>query len=212
MKALATTLACLGFTAAGCGGSGNSVEASNQGPDGKQRRLDSIRLKELDLTYAVPAQVREACTDARRFARVRVICPRLVPDVPLTTIEGLWGAMVSDPGFYELTFNNGGLPGGKRHWMTGGGKASVVEDSVLTNSRNEVKGDPKHVRTVEVGGRRVFVYRFPPFPAGGPHGGHSAAFVRVGDEMVFASLHGRRFVDAAVEMALALADDLDAGR
>jgi NADPH-dependent ferric siderophore reductase len=47
------------------------------------------------------------------------------------------------------------------------------------------------------------------FPAGGPNGGHWAAFIQVGDEIVFASLHGRRYLDAAVEMALALADRLD---
>jgi hypothetical protein len=73
------------------------------------------------------------------------------------------------------------------------------------------QGNPKFVRRQDVDARQVLIYRFPPFPAGGPNGGHWAAFVRVGrDEMVFASLHGRRYVDAAVEMALDLAKEADA--
>jgi hypothetical protein len=143
---------------------------------------------------------------------VRVICPPLIPDVPLTRSEGLWGSIVphDDPRFYMFTFNNGGLPGGKRHWITGGGKASVVEKWVLTDFQNVVKGDPTLVRTMTVRARRVSIYHFPPYPAGGPNGGHWAAFIRVGDEIVFASPHERRYVGAAVEMALALAEGLEA--
>jgi hypothetical protein len=111
-----------------------------------------------------------------------------------------------------LSFNNGGLPGGKRHWITGGGKASVVEKWVLTDHMNEVAGDPELVRTLARGGRRVAIYRLPPFPAGGANGGHWAAFMRVGDEIVFASPHERRYVEAAVEMAFALAAEVDAAR
>jgi hypothetical protein len=92
-------------------------------------------LAELELTHEIPAQVRQACAGARRLASVDVICPRLIPDVPLTRSAGLWGATVfhDEPRFYEMTFNNGGLPGGKRHWITGGGEASVVEKWVLTD-------------------------------------------------------------------------------
>lgn len=212
---LTALLALLVFPAAGCSGSGGDANAPASGRDGERvSRLGAAPLRKLELTYEVPAQVREACADARRLAHVRVICPPLIPDVPLTRIEGLWGAIVVDvePRFYMLTFNNGGLPGGKRHWITGGGKASVVEKWVLTDFQNEVKGDPKLVRTLTVRGRRVAIYRFPPFPAGGPNGGHWAAFVRVGDEIVFASPHGRRYVEAGIEMALALANKLEAAR
>jgi hypothetical protein len=76
--------------------------------------------------------VREACAAALRLASVRVVCPRLIPDVPLTSSEGLLGAIVphDEARFYMLTLNNGGLPGGMRHWITGGGKASYVEAAV----------------------------------------------------------------------------------
>jgi hypothetical protein len=81
------------------------------------------------LTHEIPAQVQEACAEARRLARGRVACPRLIPDVLLTRSEGAVGLDRSpyDPRFYMLTYNNGGLPGGKRHWITGGGEASAVE-------------------------------------------------------------------------------------
>jgi hypothetical protein len=207
-------LACLALAVAGCAGGGNSTEPAKRSSEAKARLLDSTRLRELELTYEIPAQVRQACAEARRLASVRVICPPLIPDVPLTRIEGLWGAMVgpAEPRVYMLSFNNGGLPGGKRHWITGGGKASVVEKWVLTDFQNAVTGDPKLVRTMTVRGRRVSIYHFPPFPAGGPNGGHWAAFVHVGDQIVFASPHERRYVEAAVEMALALAEELEAAR
>jgi hypothetical protein len=143
---------------------------------------------------------------------VRVVCPPLVPDVPLTRSPGLWGASVphDDPRFYMLSFNNGGLPGGKRHWIAGGGQAGAVEKWVLTDFDNVVKGNPTLIRTTTVRGRRVSIYHFPPYPAGGPNGGHWAAFIHVGGEIVFASPHERRYVPAAVEMALALAEELEA--
>jgi hypothetical protein len=61
------------------------------------------------------------------------------------------------------------------------------------------------VRSVEQGGRMVRVYQFPRYPGGGVNGDHWAAFVKVGDELVFASLHGKRYVEAAIAMALDLA-------
>jgi hypothetical protein len=210
---LVLVLGLLAFTAVGCSRSSGEATTTGSTTGGERAsRLDAARLRELDLTYQVPAQVRRACADARRVARVRVICPPLVPDVPLTRIEGLWGAIVVDvePRWYMLTFNNGGLPGGKRHWITGGGAASVVQKWILTDFQNEVEGDPELVQTLTVAGRRVAIYRFPPFPAGGPNGGHWAAFVRVGDQLVFASPHGRRYVDAAIQMVVALADKLEA--
>jgi hypothetical protein len=204
---LIVTLAVGAVVALGCAGTDD--EATRQQP---ATRLDPARLRELELTYEVPALVREACAGARRQATVRVVCPPLVPDVPLTRSEGLWGPIVfrDEPRFYMLTFNNGGLPGGKRHWIVGGGKASVVEKWVLTDFNNVVEGDPVLVRTTTVRGRRVSVYHFPPYPAGGQNGGHWAAFIQLGDEVVFASPHERRYVEAAIEMALALAEQLEA--
>jgi hypothetical protein len=139
---LASFLACLCLALISCSGKGDSARSM-------ERRLDSERLAELELTYEIPAQVRQACAAARRQAQVRVVCPRLIPDVPLTRSAGLWGAIVlpDEPRFYMLTFNNGGLPGGKRHWITGGGEAGAVQKWVLTDFQNVVKGDPKLVRT-----------------------------------------------------------------
>ena len=208
------TALLLTVSAARCRGAphgGASAGRSHTDAAKVAQRLDVARLRELELTYRVPRQVRQACAEARRLASVRVVCPRLVPDVPLTKIAGLWGSIVIDaePRFYMLSFNNGGLPGGKRHWLTGGGLARVVDKWVLTDFANEVKGEPKLVRRLNVRGRRVLVYRFPPFPAGGPNSGHWAAFVRSDDEVVFASLHGKRYLDAAVEMALDLAQQAE---
>jgi hypothetical protein len=204
---LIVPLVALALAASGCRGSGEA------GRSALTTRLDPARLRELVLTYEIPGQVREACASARRLASVRVICPPLIPDVPLTSSEGLWGVLVphDDPRFYMLGFNNGGLPGGRRHWITGGGKASAVEKWVLTDFQNVVRGDPTLVRTTTIRGRRVLIYHFPPYPAGGPNGGHWAAFIQLGDETVFASPHERRYVEAAIEMGLALAEELEAG-
>jgi hypothetical protein len=200
------TLMVVAVAAFGCAGS------EDQASQGRTTRLDPARLSELELTYEIPALVREACAGARRQATVRVVCPPLIPDVPLTKSAGLWGSVVppDEPRSYMLTFNNGGLPGGKRHWIVGGGKASAVEKWVLTDFNNVVRGDPMLVRTTTVHGHRVSIYHFPRYPAGGPNGGHWAAFIQVGDEIVFASPHERRYVEAAVEMALALAQELEA--
>jgi hypothetical protein len=208
---LVVLVVLVAVAASGCSTSGNE-EGQTVRKGVRAPALDAARLRRLELTYEVPALVRRACAEARRPAEVRVICPPLVPDVPLTRSEGLWGAIVpiDEPRFYMLTFNNGGLPGGRRHWITGGGEAGAVEKWALTDFDNVVKGDPELVRTMTVRGRRVSIYHFPPYPAGGPNGGHWAAFVQVGDEMVFASPHERRYVEAAVEMALALADELEA--
>jgi hypothetical protein len=203
---LIVTLMVVPVAAFGCAGS------EDEASQGRTTRLDPARLRELELTYEIPALVREACAGARRQATVRVVCPPLIPDVPLTKSAGLWGSVVppDEPRSYMLTFNNGGLPGGRRHWIVGGGKASAVEKWVLTDFNNVVRGDPVLVRTTTVRGHRVSIYHFPPYPAGGPNGGHWAAFIQVGDEIVFASPHERRYVEAAVEMALALAQELEA--
>jgi hypothetical protein len=58
---------------------------------------------------------------------------------------------------------------------------------------------------MRIDGHKVLVYRFPRFPAGGMNGSHWAAFVTVGNYTVFASLHGKSYVDAAIQMALDLA-------
>jgi len=190
----------------------------NGGESELPQRDDSARLRELGLTRHIPSQVYEACAEARRNASVRVFCPRLVPDVPLLRIEGNWGAAVGseESRYYLLSFDT--APGyykppqeGVIHWIVGGGQPGVVKKWVLTDFANEVSGDPELVRTAQTGGRQILVYRFPPFPAGGINGGHQAAVVSVGDELLFVSFHGSRYLEAAIEMALDLADQADPG-
>ena len=109
MRSLSTVpLLVVAFVAAACSGSDSEADRATR-QSGPATRLGSARLQELDLTYDVPPLVREACAGASRQATVRVICPSLVPDVPLTRSVGLWGSVVphDDPRFYMLTFNNG---------------------------------------------------------------------------------------------------------
>jgi hypothetical protein len=192
-------------------GDGEAKRPEGTSEPKERPRLARARLRQLGLTRDVPAPVTRACTEARRAATVRVICPRLIPDAPLSRIAGLGGGamvLLDERRFYELDFNSAGGRAGKRvqHWITGGGQAGVVKRWVLTDGANEVKGNPTLVRQVDIAGRRVHVYRYPPYPAGGINGSHWAAFVTVGDELVFASVHGRRYVDAAVAMAVDLAE------
>jgi hypothetical protein len=51
-------------------------------------RLDAQRLEELQLTRLIPEQVSEACTEQRQFTKVPVLCPELIPDIPITHMEG----------------------------------------------------------------------------------------------------------------------------
>ena len=184
-------------------------------------RLDALRLEALQLTRSIPEQVGEACAEARQFATVPVLCPELIPDIPVTHMNGSYGAatFADEPRVYMLTFDKdffhkptncgeasarGNCPGVK-HWIVGAGDAAVVEKWILTDFVNEVKGDANLVQTMQTDGRTVLVYRFPEYPGGGINGSHVAAFVRVDDQLVFASLHGTRWIHSAVEMALDLA-------
>jgi hypothetical protein len=178
--------------------------------------LTQARLSQLQLTRHIPDQIRHACTEARQLAQVRVVCPRLIPDIELTKIEGLWGAIIfqEEPRVWMLSFTNaGGFYGrplrGVGHWIAGGGKATIVEKWILSGFTNEVKGNAVLVRTIRESGRRVRIYRFPSYPAGGVNGSHWGAFVDIGDEIFFASLHGERYIDAAVQIAIDLAIQAD---
>lgn len=195
------------WLAAGCAGNGEERQ-----PDHARSALTAERLRQLDLTRRIPRQVRAACAEAQRLVSVRVVCPKLIPDIPLAKIEGLWGSITfqGEPRVWEVSFSNaGGFHGrplvGVEHWIAGGGKTNLVQQWILSDFVHEVKGDAVLVRTLKARGRHVRVYRFPSYPAGGPNGGHWAALVEVGDEVVYASLHGERYIKAAVEMAVDLA-------
>lgn len=178
-------------------------------------RDERARLSQLGLTTTIPSQVKEACAEARRLATVRVLCPLVIPNVRITKMKGSFGSIVFDaePRVYMLNFDKDFFgstppPPGVRHWIAGSGKASIVEKWILTDFANEVEGDAELLRTEQVRGHEIRIYAFPRYPAGGVNGSHVGAFVQVGDEIVFASLHGSRYEDAAVEMAVSLAEQV----
>jgi hypothetical protein len=162
------------------------------------------------LTRDVPRRVGRICDRTRRLVSIRVICPDLIPAVPLSAASGGSGPLPLGDDAYMLSFTTAEgeddrpLTGAVDHWITGGGKTETVRTWLLTDAFNESPGSPTLVRTLTAKGRRVLVYRYPT-RAGGPNMGHWAAFVELKEEMVFASLHGRQYVEAAVAMAVDLA-------
>ena len=75
---------------------------------------------------------------------------------------------------------------------------------LLGDSVNVAKGVPRLVSRRTMSGYRVAIYEYPPYPAGGPNGGHTAALIRCGNRGLFASVHGdhKRAVTAmAVDLA-----------
>jgi hypothetical protein len=93
-----------------------------------RRNTDSAQLSQLGLTSEIPSQVRAACEKAQMRATVRVLCPKLIPDVPLFTPgAGLHGPISFEPTYYVLSFNNGDPPGPARHWIVGGGLPRAVQ-------------------------------------------------------------------------------------
>lgn len=117
---------------------------------------------------------------------------------------GLWGPLVFSPNAYALTFNNGDVGEGYVHWIVGAGEAAEIRLHVLSDGNNVVKGSPRLTARRERHGSTIEIYEFPPHPAGGPNGGHGAAFISCGSRLVFASIHGVAHVAAAEEMALDL--------
>jgi hypothetical protein len=131
----------------------------------------------------------------------------LVPDVPLVAERGLSGPyLFPSRSVYILSFNNGDIEG-TVHWIVGGGDIGSLRKWVLEGSGNAYPGRARLLETRDIGDHLVKVYRFPPYPGGGANGGHVAALVPVGGQVVFASIHGTRWTDAVIAMALALADE-----
>lgn len=157
------------------------------------------------LVRAEPKIVRTACNDARRHAFVQVTCPTLIPATRYVRRTGLWGAMDFARSLWAITFNNGDNGPGYVHWIAGGGTMSAIRYYLLGDAQNEVKGLPRLVSRATVDGYSVATYEYPAYPAGGPNGGHTAAFVRCGSRGVFASIHGYGYQAAATAMAVDLA-------
>jgi hypothetical protein len=106
------------------------------------------------------------------------------------------------PDHYELTFNTAGPE--PRHWVVGLGRPAAAEENVLSDKLHVVKGLPKLVNRFRVGSEQVAVYWYPP-PGGAVHEGHVIALVRMRNLTLWASIHGRRYRDAAVAMVLDMA-------
>ncbi|HEV2713437.1 MAG TPA: hypothetical protein VGU26_10105 [Gaiellaceae bacterium] len=147
-----------------------------------------------------------ACRQAQREVDIEVVCPAFVPQGPLIKTAGLWGGFALDPSLWLITFNNGDNGPRYLHWIMGAGSRTSIGHYLLSDQVNDIKGLPTKIGESTVSSRSLTVYRFPPHPAGGPNGGHTAVFVSCGDELVFASLHGSRRA-ASEKLAIALADE-----
>jgi hypothetical protein len=166
---------------------------------------DARRVVSVKLTRNLPPPVAATCRAASREKSLRVpaICPRLVPDVRIVTEEDNPNLSVPfPPDHYELTFNTA-VPE-PRHWVVGVGRPAAAEENVLSDKLHVVKGLPQLVKHVRVGSEQVAVYWYPP-PGGAVHEGHVIALVRMPDLALWASVHGRRYGDAAVAMVLDMA-------
>jgi len=119
--------------------------------------------------------------------------------------EGLFGQLDFGRSLWAVTFNNGDNGVGYVHWIAGAGTVRAVRYDQLGDAQNVVKGLPRLVSRSRVGRYAVAVYEYPDYPAGGANGSHSAAFVRCGARLVFASIHGHGNGHAATDMAVDLA-------
>jgi hypothetical protein len=184
---------------AGClddGDGGEGPRAADRG----ERSVVSVELTTRPLRPVVAA-----CRAAARekSLRVPVVCPQLVPDLRIVTEGGDPNLVIPFPAtWYELTFNT--ATAGTGHWIVGVGRPKAARESVLSDEFHEVKGLPRLVERIRAGGQRVAVYWYPP-PAGAMHRGHVIAFVERRGLALWASIHGRRYADAAVAMVLDMA-------
>jgi hypothetical protein len=196
--------------AAGCTGAGQGEPPTRSAEGTSQPEVITFG-EGVRLTTEVPSWVRRSCRSARQKVRVKVVCPGLVPDVPLVAERGLSGPyLFPSRSVYLLSFNNGDIEG-TVHWIVGGGDIRSVRKWVLEGSGNAYPGRARLLETRDVGSHHVRVYRFPEYPAGGANGGHVAALVPIGGQVVFASIHGSRWTDAVIAIAVALANEsLDA--
>jgi hypothetical protein len=173
--------------------------------DDDERRRGAPTVNSVELTRTLPPQVRAACRAAAReeSLRVRPVCPGLVPDLRILTEKDNPNlSLPFPPNWYELTFNTAGP--GPRHWVVGVGRPRAARQNVLSDEFHVVKGLPRLVDRLRVGGERVSAYWYPP-PGGAVHEGHVIAFVRRSDLSLWASIHGRRYGDAAVAMVVDMA-------
>jgi hypothetical protein len=173
------------------------------------------------LTSNVPRFVTRVCASGRAASPIPLVCPPLVPVTRYRAFPGLSGVLLGNTNrpavkppadkLYLLGFNGGDSGPTYWHWIAGMGTPEAVRYWVLSDARNEVKGKPTRMKTVTVGGRKVEIWRFPDFPAGGEFGGHVAAITRSGPYLAIASVHGDDPTGSA-RMVVALARKADASR
>lgn len=174
------------------------------------------------LTTIVPRFVTGLCERTRALSPIRLVCPPLVPVTKYRRLPGLSGALLGNTNIpvvqppassiYLLGFNNGDGGPAYWHWLAGMGTPQAIRYWVLSDARNEVKGKPRRVEVLRLKGRRVEIWRFPDYPAGGQLGSHVAAITRSGPYLAIASIHGYDSGAASVRMAVALAREADAAR
>ena len=158
------------------------------------------------LVRAEPAIVQAACRTAQQHVNLRVTCPTLIPATKYVKFPGLSGEMDLSRSLWAITFNNGENGPGYLHWIAGGGTPAAIGYYLLGDATHEVKGTPRLVARLTVQGLSVALYRFPPYPAGGANGSHTAALVECGGQTVSASIHGTHGDGTAVTaMAVDLA-------
>jgi len=175
-------------------------------------------VKSLRMHVGALPNLQRVCDEAQRDvrstyhdARLRVVCPRLIPAAPLLTKygPGTFGLLESSSqgAFYGITVNNGGDDPRSPlslHWIVGKGSWADIQKMILSDKQNEVKGKPAFLGARVLAGRRARLYRVPNYPAGGPFGSHTIAFVPAKGTVAFASVHGHH-LDASIAMAVAYA-------
>jgi len=211
MRPLLVTVA-IAAVAAGCSGEGDvraPPDRVDRGPERPARTSAAVptrfhgRPLSVLLTRTRPAPLAAQCDDAAAAAGRPIVCPALLPEVPIVRDPNLHGgaAPYSRDGFYVISANNG-ENGRALHFIVGLGSAAWLDRHVFDDRFNTVRGRPRRLRDVTVDGETARVYRF----FGGANAGHVGAVVdRADGTQAFASMHGRRYTDVAVLMAVDLA-------
>jgi hypothetical protein len=144
--------------------------------------------------------VSDACRRSVKHATRPAICPKLVPDVNAVSDRKLSGPIAprNAHGYSLMSFNNGSVT---RHFILGTGSRRWLARWIFDARFNDSGGKPRRLANLHVDGTTVRLYSF----FGGPNAGHIGAVVRRRDGLeAFASMHGRRYTDAVVLMALDL--------
>ena len=193
---VSTALLLITAVLGGCG-SGQSparTETADRADPGGQP-LD------VPLTRETTEEVAEACRQSVEPGTRPTVCPTLIPRVSMTAHARLFGPIAprNSHGFSLMSFNNGFV---KRHFILGVGSPQWIRRWAFDDSRNETGGPPRPIKDVVFDGTRVRLFSF----SGGPNAGHVGALVDRPDGLeAFASMHGGRYTDEVVILAVDLA-------